>query len=180
MRWMMAASALSLAVLLSGCVATRGGKQGPPLPPGAPKGLEQHTPQQSSKFEPVMNRYFYFRKQAVVTRDLEVLQREYPELKQGTDKQAAINAESDVIDRYRGLEIIDGDIEPEHYSRFLAHEDGDKAVLLVNGLELYLRQNFEDAGGQLQILLFLERRDGVWTVVKTDETTTAEYHQALH
>lgn len=182
MKWKTGAGAvcLALVLVLTGCAAKGDRKQEPPLPPGAPSRLEQITPQQSAQFQPVVNRYFSYRKQAVVAQDVEVLHREYPDLKYGMDRTAAINAESDLVARYRGLDVIDGTIAPEHYAPLKAQVNGDRGVLLVNGLELYLSKSFTDSGGQLQLLLFLERRGGVWTVVKTDETTDAEYHQALH
>jgi hypothetical protein len=166
-----------LILMVSGCAAKSAVKQEPPLPPGAPNGMEQATAQQ---FKPIVNRYFGYRKKAVVAGDVEILWQEYPALKQGMDKRAAINAESDVVAQYRGLEVIDGSIEPEHYARLMARVDGDKAVVLVNGMEYFLRKGSDYSGGQLQILLYLERRDSVWTVMKTDETTLAEYHDALH
>jgi hypothetical protein len=176
-RSMLITGALCLMLMVSGCAAKSAVQQEPPLPPGAPTGMEQTTAQQ---FMPVVNGYFYYRKKAVVAGDVEILWKQYPALTQGMDKLAAINAESEVVAQYRSLDVIDGNLEPEHYARFKARVDGDNAVVLVNGMEMFLRRNFDESGGQLQILLYLERRDGVWTVVKTDETTLAEYHQALH
>ncbi|MDB4897782.1 MAG: exported protein of unknown function [Firmicutes bacterium] len=179
MRWLMA-GAVCLTLFLAGCGVHTGANPVPPLPVGAPAGLQAITPEQFVQFHPVVNRYFYYRKQAVIAQDVAILHREYPDLKQGTDVRAGINAESDTIAQYKGLAVIDGNVEPEHYARFLVREDGNNAVLLVNGLEMYLRKDFGESGGQLQLLLFLEYRSGVWTVVKTDETTLAEYHQGLH
>jgi hypothetical protein len=179
MRWLMAGT-ICLTLFLAGCGVHTGTNLVPPLPVGAPAGLQAITPQQFAQFQPVVNRYFYYRKQAVIAQDVAILHWEYPDLKQRTDVRAGINAESDTIARYKGLAVIDGNVEPEHYARFLVREDGNSAVLLVNGSEMYLRNEFGDSGGQLQLLLFLERRSGVWTIVKTDETTLAEYHQALH
>jgi hypothetical protein len=161
------------------------GQQEPPLPLGvplplvAPKGLADLTPEQFAKFDPVVSRYFHYRKQAVIAQDVTILHREYPDLKSGTDELAGINAESDVVAQYRGLDVVDGNVEAEHYARFQVYEDGDTTVLLVNAMEMYQRKDSNRTGGQIQFLLFLERRGGVWTVVKTDETTLAEYHQAL-
>jgi len=179
MIWKTAMGALILVLLLHGCTAKSGGQSKPPVPSAAPAGLTEITPTQFAAFEPVVNRYFYFRKQAVVQQNADALYREFPDLAQGTDKAAMVNAESDVVARYRGMDVIDGNVQPEHYARFLVREDGDKAAVLVNGMELYLRKDFGKSGGQLQLLLFLERRGGAWTVVRTDETTVAEYHQAL-
>lgn len=94
--------------------------------------------------------------------------------------ETVVNAELEVVARYLGMDVIDGNVQPEAYARFRVQEDGDKAVVLVNGTELYVRKDFSESGGQVQLLLFLERRNDVWTVVRTDETTEAEYHQALH
>jgi hypothetical protein len=178
MRWLMA-GAVCLTLFLAGCGVRTGTNPIPPLPVGAPAGLQAITPEQLVAFRPVVRRYFYYRKQVVITGDVTILHREYPDLKQATDVRAGINAEPNLVTAW-GRDIVDGNVELEHYARFLVRQDGDKAVLLINGLEEYLHKNFTDSGGQLQLLLFLERRDGLWTVVKTDETTLAEYHQALH
>lgn len=164
------AAAVCLALLLTGCMA----KGAPSTLP--PDGLKEVTPAQFAEFSPVVNRYFYLRKQAVIKQDVEVLFREYPELRQGADPVAGINGESQTVAQYRTLEVIDGNVEPEHYARFQVREVGDKAVVLVHGLEMYLRKNFDESGGGLKILLYLERREGAWTVVKSDETTLAEVH----
>lgn len=79
---------------------------------------------------------------------------------QGLDKQAAINAEADVVARYRDMAVLDGNVAPEQYARLQARVDGERAVLLVNGAEIFLRKAFERSGGQVQMLLYLERRDG--------------------
>lgn len=176
-RW---AALVALLLSMAGCSsAGGGGKSDPPLPAGAPRGLAQATPEQFTRYIPVVNRYLYLRKKAVVTGDVGVLWREYPSLQTGMDRQAAINAEANVVAGYRGLDLIDGNVQPESYARMMVTETGDTAVVLVNGTELYLRKDFGESGGQLQLLLFLERRAEGWTVVKTDETTLAEYHQAL-
>lgn len=108
MRRLVTAGTLFPMLFLTGCMTPTQGKQEPPLPLGAPKGL---------------------------------------------------------------ADVVDGNVDLEHYARFQVHEDGDTAVVLVNALEMYQGQDFNRSGGQLQLQLFLEGRSGVWTVVKTDETT---------
>lgn len=179
MNMRFAAWLLSGALLVSGCAAAPAARREPPLPVGAPEGLAEVTSVQWAELHPVVNRYFFYRKQAVVAGNVKVLWQQYPALREGMNRDAAVNAEADVVERYRSLQVIDGNVAPEHYARFRVKVDGDKAVVLVNGMELYLRREFEESGGQLQIMLHLERQGGGWTVVKTDETTEAEYHQAL-
>ncbi|MGE5674513.1 MAG: hypothetical protein ACM3XM_11630 [Mycobacterium leprae] len=159
--------------LVMGCTPPLTGS----VPPNAPPGLAVHTPQQRAEFEPVLNRYFYLRKQAVITGDLTKLWAQYPALREGTNAQTGVNAEADVLARYRALQVIDGDIDSATYERFLVQEDGDRAVLLINGTELYLTREFKRSGGALQLLLYLERQGGAWTIVKTDETTLPEAKQ---
>jgi hypothetical protein len=177
-RWL-TSTILAVALAAAGCATKPSPAQDPPPPSAAPPGLQQMTPQQFTEFQPVINRYFHYRKQAVVTQDIAPLWQQYPALKDGADPQKAVNAESDVITRYRTLKLIDGNIQPEQYARFKAKVDGDQAVILVNGTELYLTDTYQESGGQLQILLYLQRQGTSWTVAKTDETTLAEYHQAL-
>jgi len=151
----------------------------PPLPLAAPKGMTQVTPDQSATFMPLVNRYFYVRKQAVLAGDPEVIWREFPPLREGYNRQAGINAEADVINGYRSIAAVDGNVDPESYARLKTVVDGDQAVLLVNGTEMYLTKAFSESGGQVQVMLFLEKRSDGWTLVKTDETTIAEYKAAL-
>jgi hypothetical protein len=141
--------------------------------------MTQVTPEQSATFMPLVNRYFYVRKQAVLAGAPEVIWREFPALKEGYDRQAAVNAEADVVAQYKGLQVIDGNVNLQSYARLKAVVDGDRAVILVNGSELYLTKLFSESGGQVQMMLYLEKRTDGWTLVKTDETTIAEYKAAL-
>ncbi|MDF2630143.1 MAG: exported protein of unknown function [Symbiobacteriaceae bacterium] len=183
MRRLLATAVLG-AVLgaLVGCSTGSAGatpKIEPPLPLAAPKGMAEMTPAQYAVFHPIVNRYFYVRKQAVLAGDPAVVWREFPALKEGYDGQAGINAEADAVGGYKSLTFIDGNMQPESYARLKAQADGDRAVVLVNGSEVYLHKDFSESGGQVQVMLYLEKTGDGWTVVKTDETTLAEYHQAL-
>ena len=128
---------------------------------------------------PVVSQYFAYRKQAVLAGSPEVLWEAFPALKAGMDRQSGVNIESDVVARYRSLAVTDGEVRLEHYAPLQVVVRGETAVVLINGVELYRRQGGGDSGGQLQLLLYLVRRDGAWTVARTDETTLAEYHDAL-
>lgn len=175
-------AALTLCVMLmtaAGCSQRTAPTSEPPLPLAAPKGMTQVTPEQYAAFVPMVNRYFYVRKQAVLAGDPEVLWREFPALKEGNNRQAGINAEAGVISGYRSAGPIDGNVDPESYARLKVLVDGDKAVVLVNGTEMYLTKEFTESGGQVQVMLYLEKAGAGWRLVRTDETTLAEFHDSL-
>lgn len=180
MRQLWAAATLCLMLATTaGCSRSTAAKTEPPVPLVAPRGMAEVTPEQYATFSPLVNRYFYVRKQAVLAGDPEIIWREFPALREGYSRQAGINAEADVVAGYRPLEIIDGNVAPESYARLKVLADGENAVILVNGTELYLRKDFAESGGQVQVMLYLEKTTEGWTVIKTDETTIAEYKEAL-
>lgn len=180
MRRLWAAVTLCLMlVIIAGCSRSTAPQAEPPLPLAAPRGMAEVTSEQHATFMPMVHRYFHVRKQAVLAGDPEIIWREFPALKDGRNSQAGINDEATAIAGYRPLAPIDGNVAPESYARLKALVDGDKAILLVNGTEIYLTKEFSQSGGQVQLMLYLEKRRDAWTLVKTDETTIAEYKAAL-
>lgn len=130
---------------------------------------------------PAVLKYFYYRKQAIISRNVEGIWEEYPELRTDTDNLKGINAEGFLVSVYQGLKLLDGNIFPEYYDRMKVKIQGDEMEVLLHGMELYLFQDpyqqFSDSGGEFKIILFLRMKDGVWDVFKTDEVMPAEWHE---
>lgn len=123
--------------------------------------------------------YLYYRKQAVITGDVQVLWDRYPELQYGVDISRGINSEEFLVYNMKSLKSFDGNIFPEYYDRIKVYLAGGLAEVLVQGVELYLYRDdsqFEDLGGEFKIVLYLISRDNQpWTVYRTDEVTQAEW-----
>jgi hypothetical protein len=66
---------------------------------------------------PAVLEYFYYRKKAMISGNVEELWTQYPELKSESDISKGINAEGFFISNYQGLKLFDGNIFPEEYER---------------------------------------------------------------
>jgi hypothetical protein len=120
--------------------------------------------------------YFYYRKEAVVKDDVQILWYRYPGLKQGNDFSTGVNAEVFLVDMYRQLKPFDGNIFPEYYDKIKVIMGNGKAEVLVHGLELFLYKDeagqYDDSGGEFKIVLFLSSQGNQnWTVDKTIDIT---------
>jgi hypothetical protein len=56
----------------------------------------------------------------------------------------------------------------------------NEVIVLVHGSIVYLRNDFDESGGEYLIKVFLKQEDKHWTVVKTDEYTLPEYKEWLN
>jgi hypothetical protein len=132
-------------------------------------------------FMPTVLEYFYYRKQAIITNNIETFWIQYPELKNDVNIEQGINSEKCTVTNYQGLKPFDGNISPEHYERFKVKLTNGQAEVLVHGMELYtwLDENnkFEESGGEFKIILYLHMKDGRWVMYKTDEVTIGEWQQ---
>jgi hypothetical protein len=150
--------------------------------PSSINGFVEPDPSTWVMLMPAVDEYFYYRKQAMIANDVEVLWAHYPELRNDVNISKGINAEGFLISSYQGLKLFDGNIFPEDYERIRVKLAGAKAEVLVHGLELYLFRdengNFQDSGGEIWIDLYMTRLgNNRWYVYKTDAVTDAEYSQ---
>ena len=125
-----------------------------------------------------VNKYFYYRRLAVVARDAEILWSRFPELRTGEDLTAGINTEGWTATRSASARtLVDVVYSLEGYDRMRMRVSGDEVVVRVHGLERYVAADFSDGtAGEFIIDLYLRRNGAGWTVVKTDEMTLAEFH----
>jgi len=160
--------ALSLIFVVPGCsMASRL----PPEPSGEP--VLPTSPVSTS-----VNKYFHYRRLAIVARDAEILWARYPDLRSGEDLTVGINTEGWLAtrsDTARSLADIVYDLE--RYERMRMRATADEVIVRVHGLERYIQADFSDGtAGEFILDLHLRRVLGEWTVVKTDAMTLGEYH----
>lgn len=128
---------------------------------------------------PAVLEYFFFRKQAVLSGDLNTFYQRYPELEFGTDIEKGINTESRFISNMHGLDPIDGNIHPAYYEKIKVHQSETGVQVLIHGMELYLQKNaqgeFSESGGEFELVLFMRQEGDLWQVYQTDEVTLQEW-----
>lgn len=164
---------LVLIILLVSCNQTQ-------LEPTDPDSFIMPDPETYVMLMPAVREYFYYRKQAVISGEMDTFWSLYPNLKQDTDLSLGINTESSLVRSMQGLKPFDGNILPEYYEKIKVKSNGSEIQVLIHGMELYVWNNipyqFDDSGGEFKIVLYLLEHSGGWTVTKTDEVTLAEWH----
>lgn len=150
-----------------------------PKPASISTGFIEPDPETYVSILPVINEYFYHRKQAVITGNPEDLFTKYPELISDTNISKGINAEEFHITNYRNLHPIDGNIFPEYYEKIKIKIDNDKAEVLLHGMEIYLWSDengeFKETGGEFKMIIAIHLVNGQWVIDKTDEVTQSEW-----
>lgn len=138
-------------------------------------------PETYAAIMPVIREYFYYRKQAIISGSTEQLFSRYPELKRDIELSKGINAEEFHIKNYRQLQPVDGNIFPEYYEKIKLKIDHDKAEVLLHGMELYLfsdeNNEYQDSGGELKMIIHMQRKNDRWCIYKTDEVTQSEWRE---
>jgi hypothetical protein len=123
------------------------------------------------KVMPAVREYLYFRKKSIIAGNVEILWKQYPELKQGVDFSKGINSEEHTISNFQVLKPFDGNVTPEFYEKIKVILSDEHAQVLIHGWELYLYHDeagkFDDTGGELKMVLFLRNEGNRWTVYKT-------------
>ena len=127
---------------------------------------------------PAVREYFYYRQKAIISNDIDKLWTHFPELQNGVDLDKGINREEFVVSIYQDLKPIDGNFFPEQYERIRVKIVNDKAEVYVHGIELLLwvdeNGNFEDSGGEIKIILYMQKQNNRWIVYKTDQIRMGE------
>lgn len=143
------------------------------------EGFVEPDPTQWVEYSKPVREYMYYRTQAVVDNDINVLWNRYPALKEQVDNQKGINVEKfEVGSINEGFKLIDANFDMESYEPIKVDvKSEDEVVVLVHGSIVYVRDDFEESGGEYLIELNLQRTDSQWTVVKTDEYTLSEYKE---
>lgn len=123
--------------------------------------------------------YLYYRTSAVLQNNINILWNQYPKLKENIDVEKGINVEKFEVERLNeSFKLIDANFNEERNERIKIKElDDQRAIVLVHGGIAYIRNDFEESGGEILIKLFLEKKDNRWMIVKTDEYTLPEYKE---
>jgi hypothetical protein len=143
------------------------------------EGFLEPEPSDWVKYIKPVNEYLYYRTQAVVNNDINILWDQYQALKNNIDLNLGVNVEKyEVESLNEGFELIDANFNIESYERIKVKKISDhEVIVLIHSSITYLRDDFEDSGGEYLIKVFLENEDNHWTVVKTDEYTLPEYKE---
>jgi hypothetical protein len=159
-----------ISLILSACVLIR---------PGDFHHFAEPEPETYVRLLPIVQEYFYYRKQAVLSGDLDSFYQRYPKLSEGADLERGINIEAHLVESFYALQPIDGNIHPEYYEKIKIKDLHADLQILVHGMELYLWQDpvgaFNESGGEFKLVLFLQHKGDTWQIVQTDEVTLAEW-----
>jgi len=125
--------------------------------------------------------YMYYRTQAVINKDINILWDKYPDLKDNKDPKQGVNNEKDELDSLnQSFKLLDANYNIESYERMKVKTINDNEVIvLIHGSISYLRTDFDESGGEYLIKLYLEQKDNHWMVVRTDEYNLEEYKEWL-
>jgi hypothetical protein len=131
------------------------------------------------KYSNIIRKYLYYRTQAVVNKDIKILWSQYPDLKDDVDTKKGINMEKYEMESLNGnFELLDANYDIESYERIKVKTiDDHNVVVLVHGSISYLRNDFDESGGEYLIKVFLGKTNNHWSVVKTDEYVLDEYKE---
>jgi len=142
------------------------------------EGFSEPDPHTWVTIMPAIREYFYYRQKAIVSNNLEEFWIHYPELKSGMDVTKGINEEEFLVSNYQFLKPFDGNFFPEQYERIRVKIINDKAEVYVHGMELllYVDENgdFQESGGEITIVLFMQKQNNRWLVYKTDRIQMSE------
>ncbi|HHY21163.1 MAG TPA: hypothetical protein GX525_04610, partial [Bacilli bacterium] len=111
--------------------------------------------------------------------DINILWEKYPSLENNIDRELGVNVEKYEVETLnRSFDLLDANYNIESYERIKVKAiDENEVVVLVHGSIVYLKNDFEESGGECLIEVFLEQKDNHWSVVKTDEYTLPEYKE---
>ncbi|WP_338754584.1 hypothetical protein [Bacillus sp. FJAT-52991] len=145
------------------------------------EGFIEPEPSDWVKYTKPIMKYMYYRTQAVVNNDINLLWNQYPDLKNNYDLKKGINVEKDEVESLnKSFKLIDANYSIESHDRMKVKTINDEEVIvLVHGGIGYLRNDFDESGGELLIEISLKLKNNHWTVVKTDEYIEPEYKEWL-
>lgn len=138
-------------------------------------------PEEWHEFIKPVRQYFYYRTQAVLHDDMNLLWNVYPLLRTGGDPAKGINNEQAESETLNNLsKHIDANYMEEEHERIKVYRISDnEASVLVHGIVTYTRDDFDLSGSELLIKLHMAKEGADWTVVQSDEYTVPEYKQYL-
>ncbi|MGC6586500.1 hypothetical protein ACPV3A_16230 [Paenibacillus sp. Dod16] len=142
-------------------------------------GFVEPEPSDWVKYITPVREYMYYRTQAVVNKDIHILWDHYPDLKENVDLKLGINIEKNEVESLnQHVHLLDANYNIEGYERMKVKTISDhKVEVLIHASIVYMRDDFDESGGEHLIKLYLEHKNNHWAVVKTDEYTLPEYKE---
>lgn len=130
-------------------------------------------------YSTIVNKYMYYRTQAVVNNDIHLLWNQYPDLKNSIDDKKGINVEVNEVEFLnKNFKLIDANYSIESNERIKVKTlNKEEVIVRVHGGISYLRNDFGESGGEHLLEITLKLINNQWTVVKTDEYTQSEYKE---
>jgi hypothetical protein len=140
------------------------------------KGFFELNSSDRVRFIKPVTEYMYYRTQATVNKDINLLWNKYPTLKENINQQQGINIEKFEVDFFKeSFDLLDANYNIEKYEKIKAKRVNDtEVIVLVHGSIEYIKNDFQVSGGEYLIKVFLKQKDNYWTVIKTDEHTLSE------
>jgi len=171
---------LCLLLLVTGCQQYSAQADTPATTVDA-EGFRETEPSEWVEYMVPVREYMHYRTQAVIKKDINILWNEFKNLKKSPDPKQGINAEKSELDAFsKTSDFVDANFNVESYERIkVKQQSANQVVVLVHGSIVYLRSDFDESGGEYLLKVFLERKNGKWMVVKTDEYTLPEYKEWL-
>lgn len=143
------------------------------------EGFIEPEPSDWVKYNKMVLKYMYYRTQAVINDDINLLWNQYPDLKSGYDLQKGVNVEKDEVESVnKSFKLIDANYSIQGNDMMKVKVINDEEVIvLVHGGIGYLHKDYGESGGELLIEITLKVKNDRWTVVRTDEYTEPEYKE---
>ncbi|NMO97050.1 hypothetical protein [Paenibacillus lemnae] len=130
------------------------------------------------EYSRAVREYFYYRSQAVLHDDMELLMNRYPDLREGEIADRGINMYKNLTHHPSSDQLIHVNFDIEDRNRIgVHHAENGEIILQVHGMIEYVHKDFETSGSELLINLYLKKEGDDWTVTKTDEYLDAEYKE---
>ncbi len=145
------------------------------------EGFVEPEPTDWVEYSKPVREYMYYRTQAVLNNDINILWEKYPKLMKNSDQKEGVNVEKyEVESLNEGFDLLDANFNIEGYERMKVKTiNENEIIVLVHGGIGYLRTDLDESGGEYLIKLYLEDKENQWTVVKTDEYLIHEYKEWL-
>ena len=118
----------------------------------------------------------YYAAKARLTADLSIddFWMSDPDLARGYDLRNGVNLEPLFAKSMQELKAANYRTELERYEPIRVYVRGDRAVVLVHGLEQWDNANGGPTSGEFATVLSLRNTDGRWAVVSTDDRMMGE------
>ncbi|MGD6805140.1 hypothetical protein [Rossellomorea aquimaris] len=123
------------------------------------EGFVDPEPSEWVEYTNPVREYMYHRTQAVINNDINILWERYPELKENSNSEKGVNVEKSEVDSLnQGFDLVDANYNIESYEQIKVKAiNTEEATVLVHGSIVYLRDDFEESGGEYLMKVSLKQ-----------------------